>query len=179
MESSFSQDYFELFNLPATYDLDGEALTRRYREMQGTIHPDRFVNATEKERRMSVQLTALLNEAYQVLKAPLSRAKYLLQLRGVDIDESTTSKDIAFLTEQMALRERLEEVRHSADVEHELMRLAGELQQRLTGLRQTLQCAFQDEDPAALERAHRLYDEMQFISRLNEELNEIEDALDQ
>lgn len=178
MESWFSQDYFELFNLSASYDLDLDALTQRYREMQGTIHPDRFVNATEKERRMSVQLTALINQAYQVLKSPLSRARYLLQLRGVNIDESTTSKDIAFLSEQIELRERLEEVRHSADIERELLVLSDQLQQRVTGLRQTLQCAFQDDAPDALERAHRLYDEMQFIVRLTDELNEIEDTLD-
>ncbi len=178
MESSFSQNYFELFNLTAVYDLDREALTQRYREMQGTVHPDRFVNATARERRMSVQLTALINEAYRVLKAPLSRAKYLLQLRGVDIDESTTTHDIAFLTEQMELRERLAGLRHSDNIESELMRLGDLLQQRLAGLQRTLQCAFEDNVPEALTRAHRLYDEMQFISRLNEELNEIEAALD-
>ncbi len=178
MGSIFSKDYFALFNLPVAYDLDHEVLTRRYREMQGMIHPDRFVNATEKERRVSVQLTALTNEAYQTLKTPLTRARYLLQLRGVDIDDSVTSKDIAFLTEQIELRERLEDVRHSADVEGELLKLGGELQSRLVGLQQTLQDVFLDESPDALEKAHRLYDEMQFISRLNDELDEIEDALD-
>ncbi len=179
MESFFSKNYFELFNLPAEYDLDREALTQRYREMQGLIHPDRYVNATEKERRMSVQLTALINEAYNVLKAPLTRARYLLQLRKVDIDDSVTSKDIAFLTEQIELRERLEEIRHSSDAAHELMVLANELQKRLAGLQEALQSAFWDESVAGLEKAHRLYDEMQFISRLNDELDEIEDAFNE
>jgi len=178
MESLFSKDYFELFNLPAGYDVDREALTQRYREMQGLIHPDRFVNATEKERRMSVQLTALINEAYNVLKTPLARARYLLQLRGVDIDDSVTSKNIAFLTEQIELRERLEDIRHSDDAEHELMKLASELQKRLSGLQVALQEVFWEESSAGLEKAYRLYDEMQFISRLNDELDEIEDALD-
>lgn len=176
MESSFSQNYFELFNLPPSYDLDCEALTQRYREMQGVIHPDRFVNATEKERRMSVQLTALINEAYQVLKAPLTRAKYLLQLRAVEIDESVTNKEITFLTEQIELRERLEEICHSADVEAGLTKLGGELQDRLAALQQALQIAFQDDSPEALESAHRLYDEMQFISRLNDEVDEIDET---
>ncbi len=178
MGSIFSKDYFALFNLPVAYDLDYEVLTQRYREMQGMIHPDRFVNATEKERRVSVQLTALTNEAYQILKAPLARARYLLQLRGVDIDDSVTSKDIAFLTEQIELRERLEEVRHSADIERELLKLGGELQSRLAGIQLALQDAFQEESPDSLDKAHRLYDEMQFISRLYDELDEIEDALD-
>ncbi len=177
MESFFSKDYFQLFNFPAVYDIDCDALTQRYRDMQGLIHPDRFVNATEKERRMSVQLTALINEAYNVLKSPLMRARYLLQQRGVDIDDSVTSKDIAFLTEQIELRERLEEARQGANPGRALMTLAGELQKRLMGLQLALEDAFLDESPGALEKAHRLYDEMQFISRLNDELDEIEDVL--
>lgn len=178
MESFFSKDYFALFNLPVDFNLDSDTLTKRYCEMQGTVHPDRFVNATEKERRISVQMTALLNEAYHVLKAPLTRARYLLTLRGIDIDDSTTRKDIAFLTEQMELRERLDDLRHSDKIEVELMRLGDQLQRRLAGLQETIQGAFEDDAPEALERAHRLYDEMQFISRLNDELIEIEDALD-
>ncbi len=177
MESFFSKDYFQLFNFPAVYDIDRDALTQRYRDMQGLIHPDRFVNATEKERRMSVQLTALINEAYNVLKSPLARARYLLQQRGVDIDDSVTSKDIAFLTEQIELRERLEEARQGSNPGRALMKLAGELQKRLMELQLALEDAFLDESPDALEKAHRLYDEMQFISRLNDELDEIEDVL--
>jgi len=176
MESLFSKDYFQLFNFPAVYDIDREVLTHRYRDMQGLIHPDRFVNATEKERRISVQLTALINEAYNVLKSPLARARYLLQLRGVDIDDSVTSKDIAFLTEQIELRERLGEAQSADSPERALMQLESELQKRLSGLQLALEEAFEDASAEALVKAHRLYDEMQFISRLNDELDEIEDA---
>ncbi len=176
MESFFSKDYFQLFNFPAVYDIDRDVLTQRYRDMQGLIHPDRFVNATDKERRISVQLTALINEAYNVLKSPLARARYLLQLRGVDIDDSVTSKDIAFLTEQIELREHLEDVKHGANAEQALMQLADELQQRLRRLQLALEAVFLDDCADALVKAHRLYDEMQFISRLNDELDEIEDA---
>lgn len=178
MESIFSKDYFALFSFPVAYDVDQEALTQRYREMQGMIHPDRFVNATEKERRVSVQMTALSNEAYQTLKSPLKRARYLLQLRGADIDDAVTNKDIAFLTEQIELRERLDEVRHSDDIDSELHKFASELQSRIINLQQALQDAFADDASAGLAKAQRLYDEMQFISRLNDELNEIEDARD-
>ncbi|MCF6323366.1 MAG: Fe-S protein assembly co-chaperone HscB [Gammaproteobacteria bacterium] len=176
MESLFSKNYFQLFNFPAVYDIDRSVLTQRYRDMQGLIHPDRFVNATEKERRISMQLTALINEAYNVLKSPLARARYLLQLKGVDIDDSVTSKDIVFLTEQIELRERLEDARQGENAERALMQLASELQKRLMGLQLSLEEVFMGGSDEALVKAHRLYDEMQFISRLNDELDEIEDA---
>jgi len=176
MESLFSKDYFQLFNFPAVYDIDRDVLTQRYRDMQGLIHPDRFVNATEKERRISVQLTALINQAYNALKSPLGRARYLLQLRGVDIDDSVTSKDIAFLTEQIELRERLADAQHSDNAEQALMQLANELQKRLMKLQLAIEEAFEEDASESLVKAHRLYDEMQFISRLNDELDEIEDT---
>jgi len=176
MESLFSKDYFQLFNFPAVYDIDRDVLTQRYRDMQGLIHPDRFVNATEKERRISVQLAALINQAYNVLKSPLGRARYLLQLRGVDIDDSVTSKDIAFLTEQIELRECLADAQHSDNAEPALMQLANELQKRLMKLQLAIEEAFEEDASESLVKAHRLYDEMQFISRLNDELDEIEDT---
>ena len=106
----------------------------------------------------------------------LARARYLLQHSGVDIDDSVISKDIAFLTEQIELRERLEAAQHSDNAERALMALADELQKHLRELQLALEVAFLDESAEALVKAHRLFDEMQFISRLNDELDEIEDA---
>ena len=40
------QNHFDLFGLPATFDVDLAALDAAYREVQGRVHPDRFVNAT-------------------------------------------------------------------------------------------------------------------------------------
>jgi molecular chaperone HscB len=51
-----------------------------------------------------------VNEAYQRLKDPIKRAAYLCELNGVAIDaESNTSMPVAFLHQQLAWREALEE----------------------------------------------------------------------
>ena len=81
----FSQNHFEVFNLAVSYDLDMEDLSRRYRKVQASVHPDKFVNATDYERRLSLQWASQVNAAYQTLSSDLSRAIYILEIRGVVI----------------------------------------------------------------------------------------------
>ena len=103
-----TQNHFELFGLPVAFDVDAQQLAERYRELQRILHPDRYANASDRERRLSIQHAAQVNEAFQTLKSSLRRARYLLQLKGVEFDdEKETHLDPAFLMEQMELREAL------------------------------------------------------------------------
>jgi molecular chaperone HscB len=62
------------------------------------------------ERRASLQWTTRVNEAYRALKSPVQRASHILELQGVDVAfETNTAMPPDFLTEQMELREALEE----------------------------------------------------------------------
>ena len=96
------QNHFELFQLPARFDVDMDALDAAYREVQGRVHPDRFVNASDAEKRVAMQWATRANEAYQTLKNPMLRARYLCELNGVDLQtESNTAMPMDFLMEQM------------------------------------------------------------------------------
>ncbi len=109
------KNHFELFGLVPAFALDLELLDRAYRDIQSKVHPDRFAQAGDAERRASMQMTTQVNEAYRTLKSPVRRAKYLLELNGVDAGfETDTAMPRDFLVQQMELREKLEEAR-SAD----------------------------------------------------------------
>ena len=82
----FSKNFFELFGLPVGFLVDGQELAVRYRELQKVVHPDRYAAAGEQSQRLSLQGATLVNEAYETLKDPLKRARYLLTLKGVEID---------------------------------------------------------------------------------------------
>ena len=110
------QNHFELFQLPARFDIDMDALDTAYREVQGRVHPDRFVNASDAEKRVAMQWATRANEAYQTLKNPMLRARYLCELNGVDLQtESNTAMPMDFLMEQMELREALSDARDAKD----------------------------------------------------------------
>ncbi|NNG22232.1 Fe-S protein assembly co-chaperone HscB [Telluria aromaticivorans] len=110
------QNHFELFQLPARFAVDADALDAAYREVQGRVHPDRFVNATDAEKRVAMQWATRANEAYATLRSPQKRAQYLCELNGVDLQtESNTSMPAAFLMQQMEWREELDDARSSKD----------------------------------------------------------------
>jgi molecular chaperone HscB len=108
----FTQNHFELFGLPQSYALDRNQLDSAYRELQNTVHPDRFAAQPEAEQRVAMQWATQVNEAYQTLKHPVSRGVYLLRLQGIDaLDASNTKMAPAFLMQQMEWREAIEDAR--------------------------------------------------------------------
>lgn len=57
-----------------------------------------------------MQWTTRVNEAYRTLKSPVQRAKYLLEMHGVDVAfETNTQMPAEFLGRQLELREALAE----------------------------------------------------------------------
>lgn len=109
-----ASNFFELFGLPVSYDVDLTQLQQQYMKLQKQLHPDRFANASDQQKRLSMQQTSWVNEALTTLKDPVLRAAYLLKLNGVDISlENETTMDAAFLMQQLEMREKLDQVRQS------------------------------------------------------------------
>ena len=110
------QNHFELFQLPARFEVDQSALDAAYREIQGRVHPDRFVGSSDGEKRVAMQWATRANDAYQTLRNPQKRAQYLCELNGVDLQtESNTAMPAAFLMQQMEWREELGDARAGKD----------------------------------------------------------------
>ena len=172
--NNIAQDHFSLFGLPSAYVLDAVALERAYRDIQARIHPDKFVNAGEAEKRASMQWTTRVNEAYRTLKDPVLRAKYLLEQAGHDVGfETNTAMAPAFLMRQMELRESLEEARDAAALDNLSAQLAKDRQRLEAILAAKIDT---EKDPAAAVPVVR---ELQFLSRFGEEIGAAYEALDE
>lgn len=116
--TGLAQDDFTLFGLPERFAVDRAALDARWRALQAEVHPDRFAAEGAAVQRQAMQWALRVNEAYARLKDPLSRAAYLCERRGAPIDaERNTAMPPAFLLQQMAWREALDEVRDLAAAE--------------------------------------------------------------
>lgn len=165
-------DHFALFGLNRGFRLDLSDLDSRYRDIQAQVHPDRFADAGEAERRVSMQWATHANEAYQTLKKPLERAKYLLHLAGHDIQaENNTAMPADFLMEQMEWREAVMDARNGGDhheLEHLHNRLRGDINGSYAELGELLDDA--GDYTQATDRVRRLM----FLEKL---LHEIDDAL--
>ena len=117
-------DYFTLFGLPARYQLDTQALSLRFQDLQRQYHPDKFASGSQAEQLAAVQQSATINQAWQTLRHPLMRAEYLLSLHGFDLaSEQHTVRDTAFLMEQdeARLESFIKRVKKMFDTRHQLM----------------------------------------------------------
>ena len=173
MNLDIAQDHFSLFGLAPAFVLDGAALESAYRGIQARIHPDRFASAGEAEKRASMQWTTRVNEAYRTLRDPVQRAKYLLELHGIDVGfETNTAMPAAFLMRQMELREALEEARDTAALDA----LGAQLAKDRSMLESVIGAKIDGEKdyPAA----SGLVRELQFLRRFGEEIDAAYEALE-
>lgn len=177
--ADLSRDFFALFDLPVSFDVDLNTLAERYRKAQREVHPDKFANAAEAERRLSMQVAARINEAHRVLKDPLARGRYLLELRGIDLDDMDTAFDGAFLMQQMELRERLAEVNASADPHQQLQVIAREISVHSQALIAEMAALLQTEDRDDWQQAREATRKLQFFRRLKEEADALDDELNE
>jgi molecular chaperone HscB len=110
-------DHFELLGLARGFEVNAQDLESSWKERAAAVHPDRFANASDAEKRVAMQWSAQVNEAYRVLKDPLKRAQYLCELAGYPTEnQPNVGLDPAFLMQQMQWRESLEEITSTNDL---------------------------------------------------------------
>lgn len=170
---NFAADHFTLFGLPRAQSLDLESLENSFRAIQAQVHPDKHAHAGDADRRLAMQWATRVNEAFQTLKSPGKRARYLLSLLGHDPQiESNTAMPTEFLMNQMELREAVIEARAAANEEAldaVRLRLLNEIKVEYQRLAELIDVA---KDFAA---AANLVRQLMFQEKL---LNEIDDALE-
>ena len=105
------QNYFELFQLPVSFDVDTDDLANRHRSIIARVHPDQFANKSAMEQRVALQWATFANEAFDTLKSPIARAQYLLKLNAPKLAQEDARVNLPheFLMQQMQWREALEE----------------------------------------------------------------------
>jgi len=105
-------DYFALFQLKPQFKIDRQALESAYLTVQQKVHPDVHAQASDSDKRVSMQLSALANSAYRTLMNPIQRGLYMCGRNGVDPQlETNTAMPAQFLMQQMEWRETLDDVR--------------------------------------------------------------------
>jgi molecular chaperone HscB len=176
MSPDFTKSHFALFGLPVGYDLDVAALDQTYRDIQREVHPDRFANAADAEKRIAAQWAMQVNEAYRTLKSPLARGRYLLELNGIDTEEeSNTAMPVAFLMQQMEWREAVVAAKNAHD-EHALEHLATDKRAEERELFSLL--AGQLSADATMQEARETVRKLRFLEKLGEEIDLASEAIE-
>jgi molecular chaperone HscB len=154
-------DAFARLGVARSFAVDEPALQRRYFDLQRKLHPDRFAAKSARERALSQQQAAALNEAYEMLKDPLARAAALLRLAGREVrfDGQGTVDDPELLMEAMEMREALAEAETADDAD--ILRARAEAD--VVACRDDLATAFAAGD---LDDAERLCLRLRYLDKL-------------
>jgi molecular chaperone HscB len=105
-------DHFLLFGLPRKLWIEMSALEKRFLELSWKLHPDKFVNASAEEQELSLKGSSELNDAYRVLRDPVARVEYLLEIEGMRKEgERKQQAPPELLEEVFELNESLDELR--------------------------------------------------------------------
>jgi molecular chaperone HscB len=172
---NLDENHFQIFGVPAQFELDVGTLEERYRELQREVHPDRFARASQAEQRVSMQLATRVNEAYQTLRSPLKRAEYLLHLNGVDPEfETNTAMPSEFLADQLERREGLAAASAASDWER-LIALSSDLRtdqdELLRRIERQLEASEWREAAATLRQ-------LKFLEKFSEDIGAAEERMD-
>jgi molecular chaperone HscB len=170
------QDVFTVLGLPARFDLDAAEIERRYRELQRTLHPDRFATRSAAERRMSLARATTASEAHRTLRDPVRRAEALLRRAGKPVPgeerASAPGPDPAFLMEVMEVREALDEARTARDARRVEV-LAADVRGRRDATLAGIASAFEVEE---LDRVGVLLGRLRYYTRFLDEVTAFEEA---
>lgn len=119
--ASLSQDYFSFLGIPRKLSVDASDLQSRFYSLSRQFHPDRFARGTAFDQQYALDATALLNDAYRVLRDPIQRAEYLLAQEGLDVGEQRSKNvppelleevfELNMLLEEAPDREELEQAK--------------------------------------------------------------------
>jgi molecular chaperone HscB len=179
MSQTPSTEFFELFELPVSYEIDLAKLAVTYQKLQAQYHPDRFASEDAKTRRAAVENAALINQANDTLIDPLKRGCYLLKMVGSECNPgNNTISDGAFLMQQLEYRERLEEVDENEDPFAAIDQVRDDVTEHQNQLIDAFKSSYGSGDfTVALDNLTKL----QFFGRLKRQLDdqeaELEDAL--
>lgn len=144
-------NFFALFEQPVQFAVNQERLDQQLRLLQKRYHPDNLVadarNAADnaQAKQQSEQASALINQAYQTLSTPDSRACYLLDIAGQAQNLEHSIADLDFLEDAMQMRMDLDEAFEEKELVA-LKQLHPQITERLNKQSERFNSAYQNQD---------------------------------
>ena len=102
-------NYFELFNIPVSLKVDKSSLSKKYIELQKKYHPDFYTQSTEDEQLEALDKSSIINKALKTFRNEDDTIKYVLEQKGLLVEEEKYALPPDFLMEMMELNEAVME----------------------------------------------------------------------
>lgn len=157
-------NFFALFELPITFEIETTKLSERLRQLQSQYHPDKL---SGNESASLQQNSAVINHAYDILVNPDSRANYLLELSGQELNTDHSIADLDFLDDAMEMRMDLDDAESASDLAT-ISKLKTNVDLRIDNQSQRFKTAYAEQDwPVAKDATQKL----KFLVKLKKDMD--------
>lgn len=167
-----AKNYFELFDLPMSFVVDGSLLAERYRSIVRWLRTEALLGRETPDESDRPHSLGLVDEAYRTLADPLARAHYLCDLYGADCASSEPANPGAgaggggaSLIEQIELEETLVAATNRSDPAGAVAKVLTKLAERSAVLDKELRALFEDPSPENLSAAREIVRRLELLSR--------------
>ncbi len=170
-------NYFELYDLPLSFNVDENNVKRKFYELSKRFHPDFYINEPEEKQQEILELSTLNNKAYQVLSHPQKRIPLILELKGLMSEGEQYQLPQSFLMEMMEVNEALMELEFEPDAAAlaQLSMQIGEIEQSLLDELKQYTQAFDTADAAIQEssllKIKDIWYRQKYLLRIRDSLN--------
>lgn len=173
---NFSENYFSIFDMPISCEIDLELLGKKYRKLLMVHHPDRQIDNSKKLD--AITTTSFINKAYNTLKNVDSRAYYLLKTSGFAANiEQISIKSPEFLEEQLSLRETIESFKTEKSSDKELLVIKSKVSADIKKYFAAFSKHFNQHTKEAIEKATQDAYKLRFLCKLQNTLTKLETPL--
>ena len=124
-------NYFEIFGLPVQLKIDTAVLPKKYFELSRKFHPDFYADATPSEQQKALEITANLNKAFKTFQNPEDTIKYVLQLKGLLVEEEKYELPPDFLMEVLEINEQIMDATDDPEIKRTLQSKINNLQKEI------------------------------------------------
>jgi len=168
--------YFELFDLPISFQVDEAQLKATFLQLSRDHHPDRFTLDSEERQEEALEKSTHINEGYKVLRDFDKRLHYILLEKGALAGEGQDKLPQDFLMDMMDINEEIMELQFEPDPERTIS-----AKKKITVFDASLQKSIEEvlkmpnavDDESAIEAARDYYLKKKYLTRIYENLDKV------
>ena len=163
IQDPFKINPFDLFKLEKKFEVNLEKLEDKYIDLQRILHPDKFVQSPDDQKKLAGTHSSFVNDSYNLIKDTMSRIKILLNLNGFVFPNEKSFNDVAMLEEIMIIQNKC----MSVESEKEKKKIKEELKLQINKEKDKVSIYFKSKE---LKNVYKSSVKLSYLEKINNNL---------